>query len=97
MASQLKASVKLERELAELAHIRTDLSRERTVLSYIRTATSLILFGIAFIGFQKQYHWFIYVGWASVLFGVLCLAVSVHRAMIHRKRHRWLKSLFGRI
>jgi len=97
MTSQLKASVKLEKELAVLAHIRTDLSRERTVLSYIRTSTSLILFGIAFIGFQEQDLWFIYVGWGSVLFGFLCLLVSVERAMVHRKRHRWLKSLFGRI
>ena len=68
-----------------LAHKRTELAHERTTLAYIRTAASLILFGIAFIGFEGQSRLFLYVGFTSLAFGFIFLFVAILSYRKHNK------------
>jgi uncharacterized membrane protein YidH (DUF202 family) len=72
-----------------LAEIRTDLANERTIMAYVRTSATLILFGTGFIGFANQWKpWksFLYAGVFSVMVGVILLIIALRRAVLHTKK-----------
>ncbi len=85
MSGEEKGSADKRTELAQertdLAHERTKLARQRTKQAYIRTSLSLILAGLAFLGFHIHQWWFLFVGTVSLACGIamLCYSLFVKR------------------
>ena len=77
-----------------LAHKRTELAHERTILAYFRTATALILFGVAFLGFQEKSPFYLYGGGTSMVVGSLFIIVAIHRMVHHQREIKKIETFF---
>ena len=88
---------KLEKNLIlrdELAIERTRLAEERTQLSYIRTGISILYFGLFFIGFFEAETTVSYLGYATVIIGLLFLGYGFYH---HRKSKRLVNQIIDTI
>ncbi|MEI6437764.1 MAG: DUF202 domain-containing protein [Candidatus Omnitrophota bacterium] len=56
-----------------LDQMRTVLANERTFLAYVRTALSLMIFGMAVIKFFSEQHAMLVLGWVVLGLGILLL------------------------
>jgi putative membrane protein len=84
---------KLEKNLIlrdELAIERTRLSEERTQLSYIRTGISILYIGLFFVGFFEAGTTFAYLGYATIVIGLLFLAYGFYH---HKKSKRLINQI----
>ena len=81
-------------EIANLAHKRTELAHERTLLSYFRTSATLLLFGVAFLGFREKSPFYLYGGWVAIVLGILFIIVAIHRALHHQREIRKIERIF---
>jgi len=68
---QPHATVNVPKEHEGLALERTKLAEERTQLAYIRTGITLLLGGLAFVGYFRTDPFFSYVGYATIVVAVL--------------------------
>lgn len=78
----------------KFAGTRTTMASERTMLAYFRTGTALILFGLAFLGFQEKSQWFVWTGWTAVGVGVFFLVVALWRTLRHQKEIKRIRRVF---
>ena len=69
----------------KLAYKRTQLARDRTILAMIRTSISLMLPGIAFIGFAEKSEIFYPIGIASIIVGIFFLILTIRFYIKHTK------------
>tara|TARA_B100000029_G_scaffold399762_1_gene398541 strand:+ start:526 stop:768 length:243 start_codon:yes stop_codon:yes gene_type:complete len=67
----------------KLALKRTQLARDRTILAMIRTSISLMLPGIAFIGFADKSKIFYPIGIASIITGIFFLILTIRFYIKH--------------
>ena len=67
----------------KLALKRTQLARDRTILAMIRTSISLMLPGIAFIGFADKSEIFYPIGIASIITGIFFLILTIRFFIKH--------------
>ena len=69
-----------------LDQLRTALANERTLLAYIRTALSMIVFGMAAVKFFPDIPGMVWAGWCAIAGGVVLLAWGVvHCGKISRR------------
>lgn len=78
----------LAKERTSLSKRRTILSNERTLLSHIRTAFTIFLFGVAVIKFFEFNQLAVYVGIASIIFGVAILIFGLTSSFNRNRRIR---------
>jgi uncharacterized membrane protein YidH (DUF202 family) len=67
----------------KLALKRTQLARDRTILAMIRTSISLMLPGIAFIGFADKSKIFYPIGITSIITGIFFLILTIRFYIKH--------------
>jgi uncharacterized membrane protein YidH (DUF202 family) len=96
MAKKIK---EIPRELpdknTELSEKRTEMAYERTVLAYLRTSATIILFGVAFLGFAETRSEFLfYAGIVSISVGVFFGFIAFHRGLVHLKEINRIKEYF---
>jgi len=60
-----------------LDQLRTALANERTLLAYIRTALSIVVFGMAAVKFFPESPMVVRLGWCAIAGGVAILAWGV--------------------
>ena len=63
----------------ELAVMRTELANERTLLAYMRTSLMAAGSGLTLIKFFADIRWAISVGWFFILLGAAIVLVGVIR------------------
>lgn len=81
-----------------LAEIRTELAHERTMMSDLRTSSTVILFGIAFIGFSKvNWDFFFNAGIIAIALGIIFFLSAVQRGWKHSREIKNIQNLFSRI
>lgn len=78
----------------ELAQKRTEMAYERTVLAYLRTSATIILFGIAFLGFTKEKGFLFYAGIVSIVIGVSLGIIALDRTFKHSREIKLIKYYF---
>lgn len=81
------------KEITALAHRRTELAKERTMLAYVRTITNLLLFGVAFLGLMRMHFIFFYAGIGAIVLAFIMLIFTIRSYLKHEKE---LKSI-GRV
>jgi putative membrane protein len=69
----------------KLKKLEASLSNERTMLSYTRTAMSVLVLAVAMLKFFTD-DTMIILGWAAVVFGVAILGLGIVRYIQERKR-----------
>jgi len=101
MVKKAMVSKKLElmyEKLTHLAEKRTELAQERTINAYVRTAATVILFGMAFVGFSgEQGAFFLYGGWIAIFVGFGFIVQSIKQSVKHSKDLARIKRFFARL
>lgn len=88
----------LAEKRTELAEKRTEMAHERTMMANLRTATTLILFGIAFLGFsEERFDFFFVSGVLAIFLGVVILVFAIASGARHSREISRLKGFFGGI
>jgi len=69
--------------------LRTVLANERTMLAYIRTALSAIIFGMAILKFFYEFRFLIVLSWVAIIGGIFVFGwgifqYGVRNRVIHR-------------
>lgn len=72
----------------DLDRMRTILANERTLLAYIRTALSMMIFGMAVIKFFSEQRLTLVLGWVFLVGGIILLIWGSNRC---RKLFRMLR------
>ncbi|MBU2638646.1 MAG: DUF202 domain-containing protein [Nanoarchaeota archaeon] len=87
----------LAEKRTHLAEIRTELAYKRTRSADLRTSLTMILFGVAFIGFsQLRWDFFFIAGLLAVGFGCLFLIIAAVGWAKHSREIKRIKVFFNK-
>ncbi|MBD3310181.1 hypothetical protein GF351_03100 [Candidatus Woesearchaeota archaeon] len=93
-----KKSEILAEKRTQLAEVRTELAYKRTMSADMRTTATLVLFGIAFIGFSEfSWDFFFTAGVAAIILGVIYLVSALRVGLKHSRKIRIIKDVFNKI
>ena len=87
----------LAEKRTHLAEKRTELAQERTMMSFIRTGTTVVLFGIAFFGFSDKNQFFIYAGVRAIAAGIIMIGIAIHKSIKHTMDIHNIREFFGKM
>ncbi len=69
----------------KLSRLEAHLSNERTLLSYTRTAASVLVLAVALFKFFEE-KTVIYLGYGVLFFGLIIIILGIYRFFQERKR-----------
>ncbi len=70
--------------------LRTVLANERTMLAYVRTALSAVIFGMAILKFFYESAFLVVIGWVAVISGIY---VFVRGMLEYAMRNRTIRNM----
>ncbi|MFH2028489.1 MAG: DUF202 domain-containing protein [Nanoarchaeota archaeon] len=93
-----KKSELLAEQRTHLAQIRTELAYKRTINADLRTSATMILFGIAFIGFSKdRWDFFFISGICAIIVGIIFIVTGAKEWVKHSNRIQDAKEFFEKL
>ncbi len=82
----------------QLAEIRTELAYRRTISADLRTTATMVLFGVAFLGFaEEKGSFFMISGAIAILVGIVFLLGALNSWMLHSKQISLIKVFFDKM